>query len=184
MSCLSFLAPQGQIAALARDTVALSHKEYSTPKPPAKPEETAGVPITPAWGGRRRETHASSPLPRILTGRRRAHGQGLVTRSRGDSHRIAERDALRGLEVDYGIEHLEAVVSELLGTNGRGKVAGRLEAGDAAASRRIEENSQSLDIPVGLALGYARHVPGQAVFLGGVKRTGERHADRGGPGSW
>lgn len=42
MSCLSFLAPQGQIAALSRDTVALSHKEYSTPKPVAKPQETAG----------------------------------------------------------------------------------------------------------------------------------------------
>ena len=40
MSCLSFLAPRGQIAALSRDTVALSHKEHSTPKIAPKPQET------------------------------------------------------------------------------------------------------------------------------------------------
>lgn len=50
MSCLSFLAPQGQIAALARDTVALSHKEYSTPKPVPKPQETTDNPFRPVRG--------------------------------------------------------------------------------------------------------------------------------------
>ena len=52
MSCLSFLAPQGQIAALTRDTVALSHKEYSTPKPVTKPQETAGNPFQSVRGRR------------------------------------------------------------------------------------------------------------------------------------
>ena len=106
------------------------------------------MPITPAWGGRRRETHASSPLPRILTGRRRAHGQGLVARSRGDSHRIGERDALRGLEVDHRVEHLKAVVRELLGTNGRGKVTGSLQAGYAAATRSTFQSGWPLGTPV------------------------------------
>ena len=60
MSCLSFLAPQGQIAALSRDTVALSHKEHSTPNPAPKPEETVCETFAPVWGEGRTDSYRAA----------------------------------------------------------------------------------------------------------------------------